>query len=46
MGGDDVVDGDGEVVQQPGGVVRCVKRWAQMKLGAGIYIPWTIRTGL
>ena len=44
VGGDGVVDG--EAAQQPGGVVRCVKRRAQLKLGAGIYIRWAFSTGL
>ena len=46
VGGDGDVDGDGEAAQQPGGVVRCVKRREELKLGAGIYIPWTISTSL
>jgi len=48
VGGDGVVDGDGEAAQrqQPGGVVRrYVKRRAQLS-SAGIYIPRTISTGL
>ena len=46
VGGDGVVDGDGEAARQPGGVVRCVKGRAKLTLGAGIYIPWTFSTGL
>jgi len=48
VGGDGVVDDDGEAAQrqQPGGVVRrYVKRRAQLS-SAGIYIPRTISTGL